>query len=105
MQDIYVDPGVLTFPLRLAMVASRAASVLKGVESGRPLDEKGKNSLIVLSDLVNRAVAGGEVFKSKSMASYSSEAINEALQEFSVILTEQSLRENVGAKEVALQLK
>jgi hypothetical protein len=76
MQDVRVETEVLTLPLRFAMVASRAAAALRGVRLGKPLDEKGRHTLRVLSGLMVRAEQGGKVLRDKSMASYSAEAMS-----------------------------
>jgi hypothetical protein len=76
MQDVYVETEVLTLPLRVAMVASRAAAVLKGVTQGRVLDEKGTCTIRALSEILEKAAQGGTVLLDRSMENYSAEAMS-----------------------------
>lgn len=76
MQDVYIETETLTQPFRFAMVASRAAAVLKGIQQGRGLDQKSKQALTNAAELFERAVKGGSVLRDKDMAEFSAEAMS-----------------------------
>lgn len=76
MQDTYVETEVLTQPLRFAMVATRAAAVLKGIEEGKQLNQKERQALQNAVDLVHRATKGASVIRDKNMMDYSADAMS-----------------------------
>src|SRR5437870_607698 len=76
MQDVYVETEALTLPLRFAMVSSKVAAALKGIQQGKPLDEKARQSLRVASELLEQAAKGGTVLRDRSMSGYSAEAMS-----------------------------
>jgi hypothetical protein len=76
MRDIAVQGEAFLLPLRFAMVATRAAAELRGVQEGKPLNERGVKSLLALSELLDIAAKGGTILRDKSMAGYSAEAMS-----------------------------
>jgi hypothetical protein len=76
MQDVYTETGALTLPLRVAMVSSKVAAVLKGIQQRKPLTESSKQSLRIASEMLDQAAKGGAVLRDKSMAQYSADAMS-----------------------------
>ena len=76
MQDVHIQTETLTTPLRLAMIGSKVAAVLKGIHEGKPLSDKGKQSLRIASEMLDQAARGATVLRDRSMAEYSAEAMS-----------------------------
>jgi hypothetical protein len=71
-----IEPSVLTPALQFGMLADRARIALWKVENRQPLCDGDRRSLENVRSFLEKAITGGGVLETRSMANYSFEAMS-----------------------------
>lgn len=75
MRDVARKVELISLPLRLAMIADRAAAALERIEGGGGLDADGESALQNVHKFIEEATHGKKIVGSTSMSGYSREAV------------------------------